>query len=77
MHFFNELILLPLFRFEKWIYVGKRKRKSENRIKLTITDTAGQEEMTSLLDTHLQDKQTGRGFRKSNQFESSRLTEFS
>merc|ERR1711962_155682 len=42
--------------YEKWhgFHVGKKKK--QYRRKLIITDTAGQEEMSSLLDTHIQNK---------------------
>jgi len=42
--------------YEKWHGFSIGKKKKQFRRKLIITDTAGQEEMSSLLDTHIQNK---------------------
>jgi len=42
--------------YEKWHTFSTGKKKNKTRRKLIITDTAGQEEMESLLDTHIKDK---------------------
>ena len=47
------------FRYEKWHGFSIGKKKKQFRRKLIITDTAGQEEMSSLLDTHIQNKDAG------------------
>merc|ERR1712227_1194981 len=45
--------------YEKWHGFSIGKKKKQFRRKLIITDTAGQEEMSSLLDTHIQNKDAG------------------
>merc|ERR1711917_153765 len=42
--------------YEKWHGFSIGKKKKQFRRKLIITDTVGQEEMSSLLDTHIQNK---------------------
>jgi GTPase SAR1 family protein len=64
--FYKNNVFL-LFSYDQWMNIesksgvfggifGGRKRK---RIKLKIHDTAGQEEMTSLFESHLKNKDTG------------------
>ena len=52
-------IFILYFRYEKWHGFSIGKKKKQFRRKLIITDTAGQEEMSSLLDTHIQNKDAG------------------
>ena len=54
-----------MFRYQKWFTLDKKTHtknifgSSVKQIKLNITDTAGQEEMVSLLDKHLEGKDVG------------------
>ena len=50
-------VIFLYFSYTKFVGVGKKKKK---RVQLDILDTAGQEEMSSLLDNHLQNKDSGR-----------------
>ena len=48
-----------IFRYEKWHGFSFGKKKKQFRRKLIMTDTAGQEEMSCLLETHIQNKDAG------------------